>query len=204
MLYLTHNIFYIIIKLDNKDEKIKYFFNTNYCENRTTNPLIVAYELKDRDLMRALLNFGADPSLTDIKNKKCLTQLVIENETDESMKQLLSDSFMQAIVMNNLNIIRQFLESGFQKNLNKKCLPDENTYLHWAVMYSNESMVRLMLEHGAEVNAVNKFGATPLHECIAKKKVVNEETLVETLEIIETLLSFKADPFNIKGLFFFK
>lgn len=152
--------------------------------------------------MRALLNFGADPSLADTKHKKCLTQLVMENQLDDSMKQLLSDSFMQAIAQNNLKIIKQFLDSGFEENLNKKCLPDENTYLHWAVMYSNEPMVRLMLEHGAEVNAVNKFGATPLHECIAKKKITNEETLVDTLEVIETLLSFKADPFNIKGTFF--
>jgi len=150
--------------------------------------------------MRALLNFGADPSLIDIKHKKCLTQLVNEeSDINSPMKQLLNDSFMQAIAQNNLVILGQFLTSGFQLSGAKNCLPDDNTYLHWAVMYSTEPIVRLLLEKGSDVNAVNKLGATPLHECIAKRKITNEETLVESLEIVETLLSFKADPFGLKG-----
>ncbi len=106
---------------------------------------------------------------------------------------------MQAIVQKNFSILEQFLTSGFQLIGANKCLPDDNTYLHWAVMYSTEPIVRLLLEKGSDVNAVNKFGATALHECIAKRKIKNEETLVESLEIIETLLSFKADPFGAKG-----
>lgn len=189
---------WFIEKKDLKDS-LKYFFNSNFCENGTTNPLIIAYKLQNRDILRALLNLGADPSLIDVKHKKCLTQLINEDTSDSSMKQLLNDSFMQAIAQNNHSSLNQFLASGFDLNGDKNGLPDGNTYLHWAVMYSKEPIVRLLLEHGSEVNGVNKFGATPLHECIAKKKVVNEETLIETLEIIETLLSYKADPFGIKG-----
>ena len=188
-----------IIQIAKKDTKIsvKYFFNYNYCEQNTTNPLIVAYTLKDRDIMRALLSLGADPSLIDVKHKKCLTQLIKEDASDDQMKQLLNDSFMQAIVQNNLTSLNQFLTSGFE--LNSSCLPDGNTFLHWAAMYSTEPVVRVLLEHGSDVNGVNKFGATPLHECIAKKKLNSDEAKAEALAIVETLLSYKADPFGVKG-----
>jgi hypothetical protein len=87
-----------------------------------------------------LLNFGADPSLIDTKTKKCLTQLVNEEKANSqnSMKQVLSDCFMQLIVQNNLTSLKQFLSSGFEINLNededKHSLPDNNSYLHWAVL----------------------------------------------------------------------
>lgn len=159
----------------------------------------MAYTLKDRDILRALLSLGADPSLIDVKHKKCLTQLIKEDTSNENMKQLLNDSFMQAIAQNNLTTLNQFLTSGFELNSSTTCLPDDNTYLHWSAMYSTEPVVRVLLEHGSDVNSVNKFGATPLHECIAKKKLDSNEVKAEALAIVETLLAYKADPFSIKG-----
>jgi len=181
-------------KKETTEEQLKYFFNSNYCENSTTNPLLVAYRLKNRDLVRALLNFGADPSLIDIKNQKCFTQLV-KQDKDKDMKQVLSDCFMQLIVQNNLNSLKLFISSGFEINdYDEITLPDNNTYLHWASLYSSEPIVRLLLENGAEPNRQNSKGATPLHECLAKK-IIDEETL----HIIETLLIFKADTISLKG-----
>lgn len=185
----------------NSSESVKYFFNTNYCVNGTTNPLLVAYSMKDRDLIRALLNFGADPSLADTKTNKNLTQLIYEDAqqaSDEksSMKQLLSDCFMQSIVQNDERALRQFVESGLEVNIRDESvvLPDQNTYLHWAALYANESVVRYLLDNGAEVNATNKYGATPLHECIAKRSIKDDK-----LKIIETLLVYKADAIGVKG-----
>ena len=192
----------------NSEENLKYFFNTNFCENNTTNPLLVAYRLKDKDLLRTLLNFGADPSLADTKTHKCLTELINEENSEKNpvaaqMKQLLNDCFMQAIVQLNEHSIRQFLRSGFDLNRDSSSslagdqrLPDGNTYLHWAVMYANEPVVRLLLENGADVNATNKHGATPLHECIVRK--CDSSLKTDTLQIIETLLVHKADP-NIRA-----
>jgi hypothetical protein len=172
--------------------------------NGTTNPLLVAYGLKDKDLIRSLLNFGADPSLKDLKEKKCMVELVLEGK-NESMLQLLSDSFMQALVQNNLMSIRQYIAAGFDLNLNNNnnnssgsnmriSIPDNNSYLHWACMYSSESVIRLLLESGASVKAVNKYGATPLHEAVTRK--TNKE---ETLRIVETLLIYKSDAVHVKG-----
>lgn len=137
---------------------MKYFFNANYCENNTSSPLLVAYSFRDKDLLRTLLNFGADPSLKDLKSNKCLIDL-LRDETDKSIIQLVSDCFMQSIVQGNLTALRQYISAGFQLNVADSTglsLPDNNSYLHWAVMYSNEAVVRLLLENGAHVNSVNK------------------------------------------------
>ncbi|RNA00697.1 hypothetical protein BpHYR1_010564, partial [Brachionus plicatilis] len=177
----------------NKHEEIKYFFNSNYCQNGTTSPLLVAYEQKDCDIMRTLLNFGADPSLIDEKNGKCLFSL-INDDNSSTMQQLFSDSFMQAIVQNNVISVKQYLKAGFDVNNKSVILPDDNSYLHWACMYSIEPIVRLLLDNGSLVNSVNKDGATPLHEAVVRK-----EPKDEVLKIIETLLMFKSDPVGIKG-----
>lgn len=155
---------------------------------------MVAYEQKDCDIIRTLLNFGADPSLIDQKNNKCLLNLINEDNSS-TMHQVLSDSFMQAIVLNNKNSIKQYLKAGFDVNNRSVILPDDNSYLHWACMYSIEPIVRLLLDNGSMVNAVNKNGATPLHET-----VVRTESKSEVLKIIETLLIYKSDPVGIKGL----
>jgi hypothetical protein len=177
---------------------VKFFFNSNYCVNATTNPLLVAYGLKDKDLIRSLLNFGADPSLRDLKQKKCLVELIYESK-NESMLQLLSDSFMQSLVQNNTLSVRQYVQAGFDLNTNnvngmRITIPDNNSYLHWACMYSNEAVIRLLLESGASVKAVNKYGATPLHEAVIRK--TNKD---ETLRIVETLLIYKSDATHTKG-----
>ncbi|CAF0708130.1 unnamed protein product [Brachionus calyciflorus] len=180
----------------NSDESVKYFFNSNYCENETTSPLLIAYHLKDRDLIRTLLNFGADPGLTDSKSKKCLIELINEDDSAdaEPMRQLLSDSFMQSIVQNNLISLAHYLHAGFDVNNSSVSLPDKNSYLHWACMFSNESVVRLLLENGAIINSINKNGATPLHEAILRNN-----SKEESLKIIETLLIYKSDALNIKA-----
>ena len=116
------------------------------------------------------------------------------------MLQLLGDSFMQSLVQNNLLSVRQFLRGGLDLNATATRLnmPDQNSYLHWACMYSSEAVVRLLLESGASVRAVNKYSATPLHECLAirAKAPAHKE---ETLRIIELLLVHKSDAVHAKG-----
>lgn len=107
--------------------------------------------------MRTLLNFGADPSLKDLKSNKCLIDFLRE-ETDPGIYQLVSDCFMQSIVQANSSNVRQYLSAGFELNPpESSCsLPDKNSYLHWAAMYADEAIVRLLLENGALVNSINK------------------------------------------------
>lgn len=105
--------------------------------------------------MRTLLNFGADPSLKDLKSNKCLIDFLHE-ETDPGIYQLVSDCFMQSIVQANSSSVRQYLSAGFELNPPESSLPDNNSYLHWAAIYADEAIVRLLLENGALVNSANK------------------------------------------------
>ena len=49
--------------------------------------------------------------------------------------------------------------------LNKKTLFGKETALHLAVYVSNRDIAFKLLFHGADVNAKNKYGRTPLHLC---------------------------------------
>jgi hypothetical protein len=46
------------------------------------------------------------------------------------MKQLLNDSFLQAIAQNNMIQIKNFIDSGLDLNSTETNL-DNNTFLHW-------------------------------------------------------------------------
>lgn len=166
----------------------KYFFNEPYCENNTKTPLQIAFNLQNRDIVRALLTFGADPSVKDLQTNKTFYQLVKESN-DSHMKQIFTDTLFQAIVQNDINQIILFINSGYDLNT-KDNLIDANSLLHWAAIYSNEDVIKLLIDNGAHVNSLNKNGCTPLHELLQKRK---------DLRIIELFLKAKVD-WNIKAI----
>jgi ankyrin repeat protein len=168
----------------NNNSDHKYFFN-NFYENKTA--LHLAFELNDYDILRTLLNFNANPNIKDKINNKTLTEL-INSSRNQTMKQILNDSLLQSIAQNNLTQIQQFIDSGINLNSTDGII-ENNSYLHWASLYSNESVVKLLLDNGSNVNIVNKFGSTPLHDAVFKRK---------DLTIVEILLFYKADV-NLKA-----
>ena len=56
--------------------------------------------------------------------------------------------------------------------------------LHWAVLLKNFELVKLLVENGADVNAIASTGETPLHYAV----------LVRDTEIINYLLQKGANP----------
>lgn len=65
---------------------------------------------------------------------------------------------------------------------------DGATGLHWAASASRSTIVRVLLERGADCNITNKEGTTPLHEAAG----------IGSLECVELLLNAGAKP-NIKN-----
>ena len=61
----------------------------------------------------------------------------------------------------------------------------QNTPLHVAVKFSEEKNVQLLLQHGADPNAVGKNESTPLHKARSPR-------------MAEILLSYGADPYKMK------
>lgn len=68
--------------------------------------------------------------------------------------------------------------------------------LHHAVRFRNPMAVRILIEHGANVNqACRKSGSTPLHRAvIATGAPGTSGKRKEVLEIIELLMAAGADP----------
>ena len=119
----------------------RYFFNDNFCDSKTA--LHFAYELNDIDILRTLLNFNASPAIKDKVNNLNLTE-VINLSKNSKMKQLLNDSFLQAIAQNNLIQIKNFIDSGLDLNSTETNL-DNNTFLHWVSIYIDNLMIFFIL-----------------------------------------------------------
>lgn len=72
------------------------------------------------------------------------------------------------------------------------------TALHHAVRFRNTIAVRILIEHGANVNqACGKSGSTPLHRAVATTGAPGSAgKRQETIEIIQLLIAAGADPSN--------
>ncbi|MCC6003801.1 MAG: ankyrin repeat domain-containing protein [Thermofilum sp.] len=73
--------------------------------------------------------------------------------------------------------VRKLLRKG--ANVNAKYGDSDLTPLHWAAFLGHVDVVRLLLEHGAEVNARNKYGETPLHRAAAYGRADAARLLLE-------------------------
>lgn len=73
--------------------------------------------------------------------------------------------------------ILELLPTSCTNTINKRGM----SAIHVATAEGKEDMVSLLLQHGADVNAVDNIGNTPLHYCGHK-------------EIATTLLEWGADP----------
>ncbi len=70
------------------------------------------------------------------------------------------------------------------QDVNSRGLYKESTPLHWASARGHVKVVRVLLEHGADVAVQNEDGSTPLHRASRRGRV----------EVVHVLLQHGADP----------
>lgn len=95
--------------------------------------------------------------------------------------------------MKHLACLKKLLKLG--ANIHAHDVAGYTPLHHCLTMYGGTrtlAMARVLLEHGADPNARNRFGASPLLECVKHKKV----------DFVKLLLEFGADPAlkNLEGM----
>jgi ankyrin repeat protein len=74
---------------------------------------------------------------------------------------LINHNLLMAVNSGNIEKAREALKKG--ANSNFRIGRERNTLLHQAVLRGNEEMIAILISNGAEINARNVDGWTPLH-----------------------------------------
>ncbi len=143
--------------------------------------LIAASRANSGEVVRFLLAKGADPKVKDKLQGMPLptgsggaTPLIeaAKQRDGEAFKALLpvsdihakdnagSDALCVAALHGNVEIVKALIAGGAK--VDTKTTPAEFTPLHLAAWRQNPELARLLIEHGADVNARDAFGSTPL------------------------------------------
>ncbi|GFO40276.1 ankyrin-3 [Plakobranchus ocellatus] len=167
------------------------------------------------DVVKLLLDFGADPNKVNFKGDNAL-HLAVAQQTLDVVSKLLeagadpnivnaqgNNALHLAVAEQKLEVVSKLLEAGADSN---KVNRQGDIALHLAVTEQTLDVVSKLLEAGADPNKVNRQGDTALHlallEAGANPNKVNSEgnnalylaVAVQKLEVVSKLLEAGANP----------
>ncbi len=160
--------------------------------------LVMLSEKASPDMIAFLLEEGAEVNATNHYGLSALMQAV-RNKQEKTVELLLkaganpnltTQDQPAAILQGRptVEIFRQLITAG--ATVDKRDIAG-NTALHWASAHGDEAAVTFLLKAGADVNAVNNTGNTPLLEAINHPS---------RPEVVRLLLAHGADP-HVKNNF---
>jgi ankyrin repeat protein len=96
-----------------------------------------------------------------------------------------------AVLVGNIEGVKQHLAAGTDVNLISDGI--EKTALHSAVQVGHKEITELLIDNGANVNAKNRIGETPLHQAVSREVV---ELLIANKAKVNTLSRLGATPLD--------
>ncbi|EGD79073.1 hypothetical protein PTSG_02041 [Salpingoeca rosetta] len=155
--------------------------------NETMSPLHYAMRMGHADAARMLVAAGADLSAVDSEGRT-----PVDLAKQGHVPDVLTSELFTAVARDDVERVTQLLSAGLTldgvDNAEKG-----NTCLHWAASLSQPSTVELILAKGADVNARNACGATPLHDAAKRGD----------FDVVQMLLAAGAtrDPVGVGGAY---
>ncbi len=172
-------------------------FRVPWLRNRTHLHRAVAYG-RSAAIVRRLLEAGGDPNVTDDRGLTPLRSAVRHGREDlavllraagADVTKLAPDDAGGAAIdpdvlcgaasRNDVGLVRRLLESGADPNAPGGI--DESLPLHWACWRGHADAARLLIEHGADIYARNRYGgdalSTTLHGSVNCHDVVGGMTM---------------------------
>ncbi|XP_034950248.1 uncharacterized protein [Chelonus insularis] len=125
------------------------------------------------DVVRTLLSCGADPAVKNAHGRNA-----VDVAASEVIRLIYVEELLRATAASETDRVIQLLSAGIDVNA-WDSEGSKNTPLHWAACYGNKEIVACLIDRGADINAENGCGATPLHEAVNRGDIAICQELLD-------------------------
>ena len=202
-------------------------YSVNHNLQNYLTPLMIACSCKSAKSVDILLKHGADPLLMDkLAGETALDYLMrpismtraIDRVTvhlayrlfahiPDNQLSKLEDKYKYLIdwlVWSKEHQDYVLLEEFVKRGVNVDVRIDDESLLHSAVCFAEYKTVKLLLDHGANINSINSRYETPLHRCVqvidTKKRLPIVSLLLDSGAILHTV-NRHGDSLIVSALF---
>ncbi|XP_009580505.1 PREDICTED: ankyrin-1-like [Fulmarus glacialis] len=147
--------------------------NVNVKDKQSKSPLHFAAERGDKTMVEMLLNANADPNAQDKEKKTPLhtaavrghlsiVKVLLPKKGRSGAKDMDGCTPLHYVaIKGNTEIVKILLTSGKNKNIDDRNIW-RKTALHIAVEYGHSDLINVLLNHRADINALESSKDTPL------------------------------------------
>ncbi|CAL7951857.1 unnamed protein product [Xylocopa violacea] len=135
--------------------------------------LSYASKANQPDIVRTLLSCGANPAVQNTNGHNA-----VDVASSDIIRRTYIEELLRATAASEVDRVLQLLDAGLNVN-SWDSHGSKNTPLHWAACYGNKDIVICLIDRGADVNAVNGCGATPLHDAVNRGDVAICQELLQ-------------------------
>ncbi|XP_060566035.1 palmitoyltransferase ZDHHC17-like [Ruditapes philippinarum] len=200
--------------INNRVDIVRYFMSKKAIVDRfggdlNSTPLHWATRQGHLPMVVLLLSYGADPSLRDGEGCSCIhlasqfghTSIVAYLIAKGQDVDMLDKNGMTALMWASYRVFghdpaRLLLTFGAAVNKSDKF--QQNTPLHWACTTGNNVVAKLLLDKGAELDALNAKGESPLDIAVQQKnpglvRKIRELRLERGLDMPHCLIKYTSN-----------